>query len=126
MRRTAPLLLALTVLAGCKATEIPPPPETFYTVVLTSDLRPDQLYAEGLAAFLRAGWSSLPPTEEGLTTTILPEGTEDVPLAVRVEPEGEDDAVLTATVGVDGPEGRDVLIRSARVLASVSGTLSYR
>lgn len=125
MRQPLSLLLLLA-LAGCKATEIPPPPDDFYTVVLTSDFEPDRLYAESLAAFLRAGWDPLPPTEEGLTTTILPEGTEEIPLAVRVEPEGADDAVLTATAGVDGPEARDVLIRTARILAGVSGTLSYR
>lgn len=124
MRRALPLLLLLV--AGCKATEIPPIPDGAYTVVLTSGFGPDKLYAEGLAAFLRAGWASVSPGEPGLTTTILPEGTEDIPLAVRVEPEGEDDAVLTATVGVGGPEGRDVLVRTARILAGVSGTLSYR
>ena len=128
MRRSASLLLLLAgcAFAGCKATEIPPVPENAYTVVLTSDFGPDKLYAEGLAAFLRAGWTSVTPGESGLATTILPEGTEEFPLAVRVEPEGEDDAVLTATVGRDGPEGRDVLIRAARILAGVSGTLSYR
>lgn len=123
-----PLLLALAAaaLAGCRATEIPPPPATFNTVVLTSDFRPDKLYAEGLAAFLRAGWEPITPVEEGLTTTIRPEGSDEILLAVRVEPAGEDDAVLTATVSRSGPEARDVLIRTARVLAGVTGTLSYR
>lgn len=125
MRRAAPLLLALA-LAGCKSAEIPEPPAEFYTVVLTSRHNPDKLYAEGLAAFLRAGWTSLPPTETGLTATIIPDGAEDVPLTVRVEAGDEGFAVLTATSGVDGPEAREVLRRTARVLTAVDGTLSYR
>ncbi len=125
MRRAIPLLLAL-VLAGCRSAEIPEPPAEFYTVVLTSSHNPDKLYAEGLAAFLRAGWTSLPPTEAGLTATIIPEGAEDVLLAVRVEAGAEGSAVLTATSGVDGPEARDVLRRTARLLTAVAGTLSYR
>lgn len=125
MRRAVPLFLVL-VLAGCKSAEIPEPPAEFYTVVLTSSLNPDKLYAEGLAVFLRAGWSSVTPTEAGLTATILPDGAENVPLAVRVEAGGAGSAVLTATSGIDGPEAWDVLRRTARLLTGVSGTISYR
>ena len=35
-------------------------------------------------------------------------------------------AVLTARIGADGAEARDVLIRTARILAGLDGTISYR
>lgn len=184
MRRAAlALLLAapLAALVGCFPTRIPPPPEHFDTVVLTSDFAASKLYAEGLAAFLRANWEPLAGDDaDALTMRILPDGTPFEPdgsgLIVRVavrpltapadttlpdladadyagpdlarralsDPargQNEPDslhrrarpdslttgaAVLTASVDPAFPDARDVLIRTARILAGVRGTLSYR
>lgn len=184
MRRTAFLpagfALLLVALAGCR-TPIPPPPERFDTVVLRSELAATPLYADALAAFLRANWEPLTGDDtDDLSMRILPEG--EAPgaggsgLVVRVlvlpvsappdttrpdladadyagpdlsrrdlnDPargQNEPDSlrrrvlpdslttgasVLTATVDARSPEARDVLIRTARVLAAVQGTLTYR
>ena len=180
----APLLAGSVFLlsAGCSPTRIPPPPERFDTVVLTSDFAASKLYAEGLAAFLRANWEPLSGggDTDDLTMRILPDGTRLEPdgssLIVRVEvwpvnapadttqPDLADAeyagpdlarrelndpargqnhpdslrrrvrpdslttgaAVLTASVDPAFPDARDVLIRTARILAGVRGTLSYR
>ncbi|MEM1043678.1 MAG: hypothetical protein AAGI91_13755 [Bacteroidota bacterium] len=87
-------LLALLVAAGCGTTPIPPPPETFDTVVLTSSLPASTLYAHGVAAFVRAGWEPLTPMEEGLVVMVRPDGTRADSTAIlvtlRVEPLGSD------------------------------------
>lgn len=177
MRRLAPFVLLLAV--GCGTTPIPPTPASFDTVVVTSSLSADGLYADGLAAFIRAGWEPLTPDEEGLIVSIRPDGMRTTSTALlvtlRVEPLGTDPdtpapdladpdygvpdlargdvvedvsrepydpdslyaeadphpitqgaAVLTATVDASQPGARRVLIRTAKILAAVSGTISYR
>ena len=181
MHRIAPLVLAVLLAAGCSPTRIPPLPESFDTVVVTSTLSADALYADGLAAFIRANWEPVAPDEEGLVITILPDGTQPEPdsaaVVVRVrverlgapEPDGgspdladpdygvpdlarreledpsreqndpdsaraaldpppitQGDAVLTATVDLSKPGARQVLVRTAKILAGVRGELSYR
>lgn len=170
----------LLLAAGCR-TPIPPPPETFDTVVLTSELAATPLYADALAAFLRANWEPLPSDDsDALTMRVLPEGerpeaggsglvvlvlvlpvsapadttlpdladadyagpdlsrrdlndpargqNEPDSLRRRVLPDSltTGASVLTATVDPRHPEARDVLIRTAKALAAVRGTLSYR
>ncbi len=85
MRRIAPLLLltGCLLLAACTRTRIPPLPETFDTIVVTNGQPADLLYAEGVAAFIRANWDPLTPDEEGLVITIRPEG-------IRPEPDGSE------------------------------------
>ncbi len=178
MRRTA--CFALLLVVGCGPTRIPSLPETFDTVVVTSTLAADELYAEGLAAFIRANWEPLAPDEEGLVITILPDGarleadSSEVVVRLRVERLGDPDpkatpdlanpdygvpdlarrelndasreqndpdsslaearppaltqgdAVLTASVDASKPGARAVLVRAAKILAAVSGTISYR
>ncbi len=78
------LPLVLLLLVGCGSTEIPPLPETFDTVVVTSSLPADELYADGVAAFLRSNWEPLTPTEEGLVVSVLPDGMRDDSTALLV------------------------------------------
>lgn len=179
------IALAALLTAGCGPTRIPPPPERFDTVVLTSDLAAAPLYADALAAFLRNNWKLVPDNDasDELTMRILPDGEPlggDAPphvLRVVVRPSGitpadtsadtsgpdradvdyagpdlsrrdlrdpargqnEPDsilfrrdalnvgsAVLTATVDPSLLDARSVLLRAARILASVEGELSYR
>jgi hypothetical protein len=177
----AALGAALCLAAGCSPTRIPPPPERFDTVVLTSDLAATSLYSDALAAFLRNNWEPLAgDTSDELTMRILPDGerldlggddlvvhvlvlsvsappdttrpdladadyagpdlsrrdlndpargqNEPDSLRRRVLPDSltTGSAVLTATVDADLPDARDALVRTARILASVQGTLSYR
>lgn len=187
MRHTLLPTLALTVLlaAGCGPTRIPPPPEQFDTLVLTSDLAASPLYADALAAFIRNNWEPVTgfDHDDDLVMHILPDGERvdgDAPpmvLHIGIRPsdvapadtaadatqrdladvdyagpdlsrrdledpargQNEPDstlfrrdalnvgsAVLTATVEPSGEGARDVLLRAARILASVEGTLSYR
>ena len=186
MRYCFPTIVLLVLLAaGCGSTRIPPPPEQFDTVVLTSDLAAAPLYADALAAFLRNNWepvTGLDDTDE-LSMRILPDGERvefdgsTLILRVNVRPfdvaaadtstdttrrdladadyagpdlsrrdlndpargQNEPDsvfarrdalnvgsAVLTATVDASFPDARSVLLRTARILTSVEGTLSYR
>jgi len=171
--------LLLSFALGCGTTPIPPPPASFDTVVVTSSLSADALYADGLAAFIRAGWEPMTPTEEGLVISIRPDGmsadSTAILVTLRAQPLGTDseapspgltdpdygvpdlargdvvedvsreqydpdslyaaadppaitqgDAVLTATVDASQPGARRVLIRTAKILAAVSGALSYR
>ncbi len=181
LRATLALLLIAT--AGCGSTRIPPPPAAFDTVVLTSEFSANRLYAEGLAAFIRNNWASVPDTTGGLTMLIRPDGaalrpdapdllvrvvvrpfdaasaepvepapdladpdyagpdlsrrelndrlrgqndTDSLRIRARIDPTNVGSAVLTASVSDANPATRDVLIRAAKILASVSGTLSYR
>lgn len=181
---TLALLLIAAGAIGCGATRIPPPPASFDTVEVTSELTANRLYAAALAAFLRNNWESITDDTGGLTMLIRPDGASTRPdgpdLLVRVlvqpldpesDPEsdepspdladpdyagpdlsrreladrarGQNDtdslrivartdstnmgsAVLTASVSEATPDTRDVLIRTAKILASVSGTISYR
>lgn len=120
------LCLTLVLLAGCATTEIPPPPSDFETVVVESGLRPTELYAEALASFIRSGWEPLTPTTEGLAVTVVPDGAEDIPLALLVVGVGEDDSVLTATADTSVVGSRNVLVRAAKILSLVSTRISYR
>jgi hypothetical protein len=177
----AALGVTLCLGIGCSPTRIPPLPERFDTVVLTSDLAATALYADALAAFLRNNWEPLTGEDtDDLTMRILPDGerldldTTDLVVHVLVLPvsvppdttrpdladadyagpdlsrrdlndpargQNEPDslrqrvlpdslttgaAVLTATVAADRPGARAVLVRTARILAGVEGTLSYR
>lgn len=127
--RRAALVFAIATLiavAGCGATRIPPVPLAADTVVLASNLSPADLYAKSLAAFMRVGWEPLTPTEEGFATTVISDGADRLPVALRVEPMGESDAVLTATVDTTQLGAREVLARTARVLTIFRGELSYR
>jgi len=179
------IALAALLAAGCGSTRIPPPPEQFDTVVLTSDLAAAPLYADALAAFLRNNWQLVPGSDasDELSMRILPDGERvefdgsTLILRVAVRPfdvapadtsadstrrdladadyagpdlsrrdlndpargQNEPDsvlsrrdalnvgsAVLTATVDASFPNARAVLLRAARILASVEGSLSYR
>lgn len=145
--RRASLLALVVLLAGCSPTRIPPLPEQFDTVVLTSDLAATELYADALAAFVRNNWEPVTGGDTGgdLATRILPDGERvdgtRTPRVVQVivvptdptsapsdliPPLTVGSAVLTATVDPSLPGARDVLTRTARILASVQGDLSYR
>ena len=125
LRRALPLLV-LFGFAGCRTANVPPVPAASDTVVLRSPLSPTDLYAKSLAAFLRVGWESLTPTEEGLATTVVSDGADRLPVALRVEALGENESMLTATVDTTVAGARDVLARTARVLTLFRGELSYR
>ena len=118
--------LLLVFFAGCATTEIPPPPGDFETVVVESDLDPNQLYAEALASFMRSGWEPLTPTTEGFAVNVRPDGAEDIPVALLVVGVGEDDSVLTATADTTAAGSRNVLVRAAKILSLVSTRISYR
>ena len=125
-RSRATLLFLVIGLAGCGSTKIPPMPADFDTVVLTSELSPPDLYAKGISAFLRVGWEPLTPTEEGFATTVVSDGADRLPVAIRVEALGEDRSMMTATVDTTEFGAREVLARTARVLTIFRGEISYR
>ena len=76
MRLASLFALGVLLVAGCSPTRIPPPPERFDTVVLTSGLAATSLYADALAAFLRNNWEPLTGADDSddLSMRILPDG----------------------------------------------------
>jgi len=186
MRTCLPTLVLFVLLAvGCGSTRIPPPPERFDTLVLTSDLAAAPLYADALAAFVRNNWEPVTgfDHDDDLVMHILPDGErvdgDEPPMVLHIgihpsdvapadtaadttQPDLADgdyagpdlsrrdladpargqnepdsvlfrrdalnvgSAVLTATVEPNSDGARDVLLRAARILTSVEGTLSYR
>jgi hypothetical protein len=181
LRSLRPALLVLVLATGCGPTRIPPPPAAFDTVVVTSSLTANALYADALAAFIRNNWEYVPDETGGLTLLILPDGASADPDALdlllrvvvvpldpetgepvpddladpdyagpdlsrreledrlrgqndvdslralaRLDPTNVGSAVLTVSMGEATPATRSVLVRAAKILASVSGTISYR
>lgn len=84
------LTFVVLLAAGCGPTRIPPPPEQFDTLVLTSDLAAAPLYADALAAFVRNNWEPVTGLDhdDDLVMHILPDGERvdgaDPPMILRV------------------------------------------
>ncbi|MDX1531273.1 MAG: hypothetical protein R3362_07090, partial [Rhodothermales bacterium] len=96
-------------------------------VVVASPNPPRTCFTDAYGAFLSNGWDILETTPGGFDFRVRPDATEAVIEVTIAESEVDaDDAVLVARLDADTPERRDVLERTARLLAQIPGVVSFR